>query len=188
MTLLNPNHSNQPIPQPITVQQYELLAEHRLLPVRTQLIQGVIVSMPPMSDDHVNALDDLSKRCVLRFHDRARVTSQTPLRLEAAFGEPEPDIMLCKPDSRGVAMPADVLLLVEISKSTYQSDREHKLPMYAQHQIPEVWLHNLNNNTLEVYRNPRQVSSGWVYDAPIVFKPGVTVAPLCFPEDMIVWW
>jgi Uma2 family endonuclease len=84
--------------------------------------------------------------------------------------------------------PEDVLLLIEISKSTYQTDRDDKLPMYAEHAIAEVWILNLLNRTLEVYLNPRQVSSGWVYDAPLVFKSGVAVAPLAFPNDLFEWW
>ena len=185
--------AQKPVPQPITVEQYELLAEHGLLPENVELIQGVIVAMPPMGDAHINSLDDLFKRCLFKFHDRARVTSQTPVRLKAAFGEPEPDVMLCKLESRGVTNPEDVLLLIEISQSTYyqstyQTDRDDKLPMYAEHGIAEVWIHNLVNGTLEVYRNPRQVSSGWVYDAPLVFGPGQMVAPLAFPEDAFAWW
>ena len=184
--LLEPAQS--PVPQPITVEQYELLAEHGLLPENVELIRGVIVAMPPMGDEHVNSFDDLFKRCLFQFHDRARVTSQTPVRLKAAFGEPEPDVMLCKLESRGVTNPEDVLLLIEISKSTYQTDRDDKLPMYAEHGITEVWIHNLLNNTLEVYHNPRQVSSGWVYDAPKVYKPGELVAPFAFPDDALEWW
>ena len=60
--------------------------------------------------------------------------------------------------------------------------------MYAQHLIPEVWIHNLNNNTLEVYYNPRLVSSGWTYDTPIVLQTGTPIAPLVFPNDLFKWW
>jgi Uma2 family endonuclease len=189
--LLEPQNTarlEHPVPQPITVEQYELLSEHGLLPENVELIRGVIVAMPPMGDEHINSLDELFKRCLFKFSNRARVTSQTPLRLKAAFGEPEPDVMLCQPDSRGVTNPEDVLLLIEISKSTYQTDRDDKLPMYAEHAIAEVWILNLLNRTLEVYLNPRQVSSGWVYDAPLVFKSGEAVAPLAFPNDLFEWW
>jgi hypothetical protein len=61
-----------PVPQPITVEQYELLSEHGLLPENVELIRGVIVAMPPMGDEHVNALDELFKRCLFKFSNRAR--------------------------------------------------------------------------------------------------------------------
>jgi hypothetical protein len=61
----------------------------------------VIVAMPPMGNEHVNTSNELLKRFLFKFSNRARVTSQTPLRLKAAFSEPELDVMLCKPGSRG---------------------------------------------------------------------------------------
>jgi Uma2 family endonuclease len=188
MTQILGRNATQPVPQPLTVKQYELLGQAGLLPERTELLKGVIVLMPPMGDEHVDAIATMLTPLAVTFGTRARVTSQTPVRLEAAFGEPEPDFMLCKPESRGVANPEDVLLVIEISKSTYQTDRDDKLPMYAQHRIPEVWIHNLNNNTLEVYRNPHLVSSGWTYDASVVVQQGTEVAPLAFPNDALKWW
>jgi Uma2 family endonuclease len=172
----------------ISVTQYEALGKEGLLPENVELIQGVIITMPPMGESHINRLDDLHKRCILQFHTRARITSQTPLRLIEADGEPEPNIMLCQPESRGVTDPKDVLLLIEISRSTYQTNRDLKLPMYAQYRIPEVWLVNLNQRQLEVYREPHQSSSGWAYAAPIIYKPLEHAAPLAFPDDPIQWW
>jgi Uma2 family endonuclease len=188
MTQLLERPVQPPRAMPISVEQYEFLGQQGLLPRRVELVKGVIVEMASMGDDHVAALDTLNLRLMLRFHTRARVTSQTPVRLIPAFGEPEPDLMLCKLGSKGVTNPEDVLLLLEIAKSTYTTDRDDKLPMYAQCGIPEVWIHNLNNNTLEVYRNPHLVSSGWVYDLPLVFAVGQPVAPLAFPEDLLEWW
>ena len=173
---------------PISVVQYEALFELGLLPERVELIKGAITIMAPMGDAHIISLDGFADILRQKFRTRARITSQTPVRLTEAFGEPEPDFMLCKLGSKGVTNPEDVLLVIEISKSTLDTDRADKLPMYAQHSISEVWIHNLNNNTLEVYRNPRLVSSGWAYDAPIVFEHGQQVAPLAFPEDLLEWW
>jgi Uma2 family endonuclease len=173
---------------PINVVQYEALGEMGLLPTRVELIKGAITGMTPMGDSHIISLDSFDDRLRHQFRSRARVTSQTPVRLTEAFGEPEPDFMLCKLGSRGVTNPEDVLLVIEIAKTTLETDRADKLPMYAQHSIPEVWIHNLNNNTLEVYRNPRLVSSGWAYDAPVILEVGQLVAPLAFPEDVLEWW
>ncbi len=196
-TQLEPKVKLEPNPQtqlghsrvlPISVVQYEALFEQGLLPERVELIKGAITVMPAMGNAHVDSIKTLLVKLVLAYAAKAQITSQTPVRLSAAFGEPEPDFMLINMTSRGVTNPEDVLLVIEISKSTLETDRADKLPMYAQHSIPEVWIHNLNNNTLEVYRNPRLVSSGWAYDAPIVFEHGQQVAPLAFPEDLLEWW
>jgi Uma2 family endonuclease len=174
----------------ITVEQYEHLWRTGLLEVgtRTELINGVIVAMPPMGDSHVNSINSLLVRLALAFHARAIVSSQTPVRLPP-YGEPEPDFMLCTLESSGVARAEDVLLVIEISHSTYRTDRDEKLPMYAEHGIRDVWIVNLNSGQLEVYRNPRKVApAGWVYDEPTVYKPGQRAAPLSFPDDLLEWW
>jgi len=47
-----------------------------------------------------------------------------------------------------------VHVLIEVSLSTEQIDREVKLPLYASDNIPEYWMVNLNKRQLEVYTNP----------------------------------
>ena len=50
---------------------------------------------------------------------------------------------------------ADVVLLIEISDTTASTDRNTKIPLYAQHKIPEVWLIDLSNRCIELYRKPK---------------------------------
>ena len=62
-------------------------------------------------------------------------------------------------------------------------DREYKLGLYARDNIVEYWIVNLEQNQLEVYRDPdgrRYGTSFTVHDA----KP---TACLAFPNDLIVW-
>ena len=47
--------------------------------------------------------------------------------------------------------PADVFLLVEVADSTLTKDRTMKLPLYAAHDIPELWIVNLVDQQIEVY-------------------------------------
>ena len=42
--------------------------------------------------------------------------------------------------SRSPPSPDDVLLIVEVSESSLRHDREVKVPLYARHNIPEVWI------------------------------------------------
>ena len=53
----------------------------------------------------------------------------------------------------------DVLLLVEIGDTSIDYDREVKVPLYARHGVAEVWLVDLEERRVEVYREPR--SSGY---------------------------
>ncbi len=50
------------------------------------------------------------------------------------------------------------MLLIEVSDSTLDYDRNRKIPLYAKHEVPEVWLINLLNGTIEVHSQPRDYS------------------------------
>ena len=47
-----------------------------------------------------------------------------------------------------------MLLIVEVADTTVQYDRAVKLPLYARHDIPEVWIVNLPERRLEMCRHP----------------------------------
>ena len=49
---------------------------------------------------------------------------------------------------------ADVILLVEVAKSTFRYDRGTKLTLYAEAGVAEYWLVNLGKGVIEVYTNP----------------------------------
>ena len=54
----------------------------------------------------------------------------------------------------GNPSPADALLVVEIADSSLNYDRNTKVPLYAAHGVPEVWLIDLAHRRIEVYRDP----------------------------------
>jgi len=70
------------------------------------------------------------------------------------------------------------LLLVEVSDSTIDYDRDVKVPNYARSGIQEVWLWDLEVNCLEVYRDP--TANG--YSSMQQFAGGEMVSPLAFPD------
>lgn len=115
------------------------------------------------------------------------VVSQSPLHLPPN-GEPEPDVTLLKlPEEQyrsRLPTGEDVLLLIEVSKSTLEYDRSKKLPIYAKANIPEIWIHNLTDKQLEVYRNPQ----GERYTSLSTYAEGQEVAPLAFDGEPVQWW
>jgi Uma2 family endonuclease len=48
--------------------------------------------------------------------------------------------------------PENVYLLIEVADSTVRIDREVKLPVYAAAGVPEVWIVNLPDHQVEIYR------------------------------------
>lgn len=56
--------------------------------------------------------------------------------------------------------PEDVFLLIEVADVSLDYDREQKLPVYGRAAIPEVWIVNLRDQTIEVYREPHFAGYG----------------------------
>ena len=51
----------------------------------------------------------------------------------------------CRRRSTGRPRPDDVMLLVEVSGSTLDYDRDVKRSLYARAGLPEVWIVNLDD-------------------------------------------
>jgi hypothetical protein len=149
-----------------------------------ELVDGRIIDMSPIGPLHggvVNRLSRLFHRCS---KDRWLLTVQNPVHLED-HSEPQPDLMLLKPaaddyDSHH-PKPEEVFLLIEVSDSTLETDREVKLPVYARAGIAEVWIVNLVEGTLEVYREPRFDG----YASSRILHEGDSAAPALFPDAVI---
>ena len=124
---------------------------------RLELLEGEIVEMAPIGSRHQATVDRLNRLFSSRAADAAMVRVQGPVRL-GDDSEPQPDLILLRRRSDFYASahpgPEDVLLLVEVSDTSAEYDREVKLPLYARHGIVEVWLVGLEAGVVEVYRGP----------------------------------
>ena len=98
------------------------------------------------------------------------------------FSEPEPDIALLKPrdDFYAQALPtaADVLLIIEVSDTSVEYDRDIKLPAYARSGVPEVWLTDLPAELVRVHTEPVD----GVYRTVRSYQRGNSITPLHFPD------
>jgi Uma2 family endonuclease len=143
----------------INVDEYYRMAEVGLLAhdARVELIDGEVIDMVPIGSRHAGIVSALNRMLGVAVGARALVTVQQPVRLSER-SEPQPDIALVKPRadfySTAHPGPSDVLLLVEVSDTTLRYDRDVKLPLYASHGIPEVWLIDLNAKQLIRARLP----------------------------------
>ena len=166
-----------------TVHEYQQMGRAGVLAEddRVELIDGEIIQMSPIGPPHNGTVLRFSKRFMQRFGDLALVSVQSPIRLDE-HNEPEPDLALLqpRPDFYAAALPtaADVFLLVEVADTSLEYDRRTKLPLYARHNIPEVWVVDLNTDTILVSRDP--TPSG--YRTSWTVGRGDRIAPLAFPE------
>jgi Uma2 family endonuclease len=153
---------------------------------RVELIEGEVIEMPPMNDPHVNWIGALTRKMVMAFQDSAMVLPRVPVRLEETRSQPEPDLVivsLTKYEQKKVQV-RDAALVIEISDSTLEEDRDIKLKLYARNGAREYWIVNVKTGELEVYRDPE----GETFKTKFTLSRGQAVTPLEFPETSLEWW
>ena len=167
-----------------TLEEYHRMGETGILDEdeRVELIEGEIVEMTPIGRVHASVVARIAKVFETRFGGRAIVWVQNPLALPRQVSEFQPDIALLAlradfyRDKR--VEPADALLVVEVMDSSVAHDRKVKLPIYARAGVPEVWLVDVNDDTVEACRQP---SASGYRDRRLGDRTS-TIAPLAFPD------
>ena len=148
---------------------------------RVELIEGELIAMSPIYGPHLGAVIATSQLLFDLAKGRALVSVQNPVRL-GNHSEPQPDIALLRPrpDQYRVRapFPDEVLLIIEVADSSLRYDRAVKLPLYAKHRIPEVWIVNLGEGLIETFANPEDE----VYTVIGSAVRGDTLAPTLLPD------
>ena len=153
----------------LTVDDYCRMAEVGILDpeARVELIDGEIIDMGRPSSPHAATVHYLTEVLIRAVEGRATVLVQNPVRL-SDYSEPQPDLALLRrrDDFYRERHPRaeDTLLIVEVSATSLRFDRETKLPLYARHGIPEMWLVDLGSRRLSRYRAPLRGSYTLVDD------------------------
>ena len=141
----------------VDVLRYFALAEEGLISPddRTELLDGVIVSMAPQSPLHASGVTWVDRRL------REVLPADTILRVQMPFiagttSVPEPDIAVVPGDQYDYVdrHPSTALLLVEVSVSSPAQDRLTKAPIYAAAEVPNYWLVNLRDLCVEAFSEP----------------------------------
>ncbi|MBD2435989.1 Uma2 family endonuclease [Nostoc sp. FACHB-110] len=142
-----------------TVEQYHKMIESGILTEndRVELIRGEIIEMSPIGTKHAACVNRLINLLVQLLGKRVIVAAQNPIALNNN-SQPQPDVALLKlrDDFYETAhpQPQDIFLLIEVADSTVMYDREAKIPLYAEANIIEVWLIDINEQMVEVYQQP----------------------------------
>lgn len=166
-----------------TVKEYYLMYESGVFAngERVELIRGEIIKMAAIGRRHAACVDRCNDVFAYKLGKKVLIRIQNPLALDNT-SEPEPDVLLLKRKvdyyESGHPRPADVFLLIEVADSTIDSDRELKIPIYAEDGITEVWLIDINSACIEAYRNP--TAEG--YQDIQKFYRGQNLSILAFPD------
>lgn len=134
---------------------------------KIELLNGEIIDMSPIGNPHVRAVAWLNYFLNRNLPEHAFVLVQSPIQL-SNFSEPEPDITICKfKDSfygNERAQVEDIYVLIEVSDTTLEKDRQIKLPLYAEAGIPIYCIVNLPEQKLEVYSKPQAESYDYIQE------------------------
>ncbi len=169
-----------------TLEEFERLTDLGAFGDRKiELINGEITEKMSQKQPHFNAVLLMQYKLMSLFGTGFLVLMQLPMHLEDSKPEPDACVINGVPQS-GIPIPTTALLVVEISDTTLQTDRDVKSHIYARAQIPEYWIVNLNARQIEVRRDPRQDETaplGWTYGALQTLGANDEIAPMDFPAS-----
>lgn len=121
---------------------------------RIELLRGVLVTMSPQKSPHAHAVTWLNQVLLRALGDRATLRPQLPIAI-SDDSEPEPDIAVVPMGTYREAHPTWAHLIVEVAGSSLRKDRGVKRDVYAEAGVPEYWIVNLDEQVVEVHRQPR---------------------------------
>lgn len=168
-------------PRLFTVDEFHRMVEAGVFgdDERVELLEGVIVSLTTQGPAHANAIRRLTKWLVLQLSDSFSLLPQLPVTL-GQRSEPVPDLaVVAATEGSASAHPRSALLMIEVSDTTLSKDRRVKLALYARYGIPEYWIVNVKNSTVEVHRDPDPEAGR--YRTLLTAGPDATLSPTGLP-------
>jgi Uma2 family endonuclease len=168
------------------VKDYYRMAETGVLrpDARVELLDGRIIDMSPIGPFHGGVITYLIEIFTAASKGRWQTTVQNPVHLDD-HSEPQPDLLLLKPSPhyyrKRHPQPEDVYLLIEVSDTSLTTDREDKLPVYGRAGISEVWIVNLADLSVEVYREPHFTG----YGSKTILHACDQAVPQAFPDAAV---
>lgn len=137
----------------MTVEQYHYLGEAGLIPEKTELLEGVVISKIPKLPFHVFIVQKLYQIISKLTTEDFEIQKEDPLTF--IHSEPEPDISIIRrsADDYRSSHPNTAEFVIEVAVSSLRIDRL-KIEIYAEAKIPEYWIVNVEAKNVEVYKNP----------------------------------
>lgn len=123
---------------------------------KVELLDGLVVEKMGQNPPHSTALRKILRLLRGILPEQYVASPQLPITLPTS--EPEPDIaIILGPeelyDDRH-PQPGEVPLIIEIADESLARDRRNKVRLYAASKIPEYWIVNLVDSTVEVHTKP----------------------------------
>lgn len=148
---------------------------------KIELFRGELVEMNPAGPVHDDYIAFLTRWSIQSTRDQqVLVRIQSGLSLPELDSRPEPDVLWVRdrryldrhPESQ------DVMLIIEVSDSSKQYDRVQKALLYAQANIDEFWVVDIQECLVVVHRQP--TSNG--YQDVASFGENCRICSLATPQ------
>jgi Uma2 family endonuclease len=148
-----------------------------------ELLDGVLVTMSPQSDEHAWVCAHLGQLLAERLvpaggSGRYGIQQHSPFAA-TDDSEPEPDIAVIPARAFGAGLPTRAHLLVEVAVSSLRRDRGRKRRIYARNGTPEYWIVDVEGGGVEVHTEPDPATG--VYRAVSRVERGGTLRPVELP-------
>jgi Uma2 family endonuclease len=144
--------------------------------------------MAPQRNAHVYSVTRVADLLRAAFGPDCWVRVQAPLGL-SGLSEPEPDVAVVSgPPVNSPDHPTAALLVVEVSDTSLRYDRGEKASLYARAGIADYWIVNLEENQLEMHREPvpdDRARFGWRYQTVSILQKGQLASPLAKAEATV---
>jgi len=168
-----------------TVEEFERLTELGAFDGRRlELLDGEITEKMSQNEPHASGVLLMQYKLLELFGRGFLVRVQLPMALQDS--KPEPDACVTEGVPQGlIPMPSTALLVVEISDTTLQTDRNVKSHIYARAGILDYWIIDVNARQIEVRRDPRADPTqplGYTYGSLQTLGGGGSIAPLSRPD------
>jgi Uma2 family endonuclease len=148
---------------------------------RTELVDGELLPMSPIGPIHDWLVDYLNRwSCDHIAKEAAAVRIQSCLEIRNRGSVLQPDVLWISPGDYRKRRPtsADALLVIEVADSSLAYDRERKAGLYAAGEVPEYWIVNISDRSVEVLQDP----DAGRYKTQRIYTVADTVSPQAFPQ------
>jgi Uma2 family endonuclease len=165
-----------------TISDYDRMIEAGILDEddRVELIEGEIIEMTPIGHRHAACVKRLNSYLGRALGVDAIIGVQDPVHL-GERSQPQPDLSVLRPSPNFYASAhptaEDIFLLVEVSESSARIDRQIKVPLYARQAVADVWIVDVDDNSVTVYRDPTPTG----YISVRATRRGETLTMRAFP-------
>lgn len=155
--------SSRVVPPPLPVARFTLDQYHRMIrngildeDDAVELLDGWIISKMPRNPPDDFVVTRLQRLLADRLGDQWVLRQQCAITIDES--EPEPDFCVALgPDTRYADHhpgAQEIVLLIEVSNTTLDQDRDLKGPVYAGANAPLYWIANVVDRQVEVYSDP----------------------------------